>query len=102
MKKTITETQLVIPALSVLALQEDLISTKMLKDGILNIIKAKKADLETVNGRTQRIIDSRIDNLISHRTLDGLAIHKKVDGKVYIKITHKGKTYLSKKLLELV
>lgn len=101
-RKTITETQLIVPALSVLAQQEDVISTKQLKDGILKIVKPKKADLETLTTRDQPIIENRIENLVSHRTLEKYADYAKIGGKVYIKINGKGKTYLSKKILEAV
>jgi len=100
--KTISENQLVIPALAVLSQQKDVISTKVLKQGILSMIKAKKGDLTQLNDRNQTVISSRIDNLISHRTLDGLADYSKIGSKVYVKITPKGKTLLSQKLLEII
>ena len=100
--KTISENQLVIPALAVLSQQKDVISTKVLKQGILSMIKAKKGDLSQLTDRNQTVISSRIDNLISHRTLDGLADYSKIGSKVYVKITPKGKTFLSQKLLEII
>ncbi len=100
MSKIITETQLIIPALTVLSFQEDVISTKQLKAGIIKLIKPKKADLVNVTNRDQSIFDSRIDNLISHRTLESLVDHAKIGGKMYIKINGRGRTFISKKLLE--
>jgi len=102
MAKTISENQLVIPALAVLSQQKDVITTKTLREGILSMIKAKKSDLSQLTDRNQTVISSRIDNLISHRTLEGLADYSKIGGKVYIRITPKGRTLLSQKLLELV
>lgn len=98
-RKPISESKLIIPALAVLSQQEDLISTRTLKKGILKLIKPKKADLQNVSTREQTIIDSRIDNLISHRTLEEYATYKNVDGKFLIKINKKGRTHLSKAIL---
>jgi hypothetical protein len=100
--KTISETKLIIPVLSVLSQHEDLISSKQLKNGILKMVKVKKSDLQNVEGRTTTIINSRIDNLISHRTLNEFVIYTKIVGKVYLQITDKGRTYLSKKILAIV
>ena len=101
MRNAITETALIIPALAVLTQQEDVISTRQLKNGILKLIKAKKADRAFVTDRNQTIIDSRIDNLISHRTLAPFVTYNKIGGKVYIRINGKGKTLISEKLLKL-
>ena len=100
--KTISETKLIIPVLSVLSQHEDLISSKQLKNGILKMVKVKKSDLQNVEGRTTTIINSRIDNLISHRTLNEFVTYTKIGGKVYLQITDKGRTYLSKKILAIV
>jgi len=100
MAKIISESQLVIPALVVLSQHRDFISSKTLKEGILNIIKPKKMDLQIIEGRKQTIINSRIDNIISHRTLEGFAEYCKINSKVFLKITKKGKTYLSKEILD--
>ncbi|MBT5491963.1 hypothetical protein HOK00_06885 [bacterium] len=100
--KTISEQQLVIPALIVLSQQEDIITNKSLKEGILKIIKPGKEDLKSLNNRKLTFINNKIDNLISHRKLEKYVTHTKVSSKIYLKINDKGKTLLSKRMLGLV
>jgi len=100
--KRITESQLIIPALSILSQSDEFMSSKSLKTLILKMIKPKKLDLEKLKGRNQTIISSRIDNLTSHRTLDKYVDYSKIGGTLYLRINGKGKTFLSKKLLEIV
>ena len=100
-RQPVSESQLIIPALAVLSQQNEVISTRTLKEGILQIIKAKKADLKNVTDRDQAIIENRIENLISHRSLKAYADYAKIGGKVYIKINGKGKTHLSNTMLNL-
>lgn len=97
--KSIREKQLIIPALIVLSNAEGYITTKELKTGILKLVRAKKADKEFVGSRKQTLIGNRIENLISHKTLSKWADYNKMDGKSYIKINSKGKTYISQVLL---
>lgn len=100
-RQPVSESQLIIPALAVLSQQKEVISTRTLKEGILKMINPKKADLKSVNDREQAVIDNRIENLISHRSLKAYADYAKIGGKVYIKITGKGKTHLSNAMLNL-
>ena len=99
--KQITETQLILPALIALSQERDYVTINTIKDSILRMLKPKKRDLTMVSGRNQTMIENRIENLVSHRTLEPFADYKKLGGRTYIRITSKGKTKLSKSLLNV-
>jgi len=99
MKKAITESQLVLPALMVLAEKKGYVTVGELKAELAKRTTLHKADRVKVSqGRVR--FNNTVGNLISHRTLERYAKHKKTeDGKVLLRINRAGKQHLFKTML---
>jgi len=101
MKKAITETQLVLPALMVLAEKSGYVTIGELKTELKKRVTLHKADKVKVSqGRVR--FNNIVGNLISHRKLENFAKHKKTDdGKILLRINRAGKQYLFKEMLSV-
>ena len=100
MKKAITEKQLVLPALMVLASKSGYVTVGELKNELGKRLPLRKADKVRVSQNRMRFSNT-VGNLISHRTLEQFAKHKKTeDGKVLLRINRKGRQHIYKAMIE--
>ena len=99
MKTAITEKQLILPALMVLASKQGYVTVGELKTELLKRVTLHKADKVKVSqGRVR--FNNTVGNLISHRTLEKYAKHiKSEDGKVLMRLNRKGRQHLYNQML---
>ena len=70
MKKAITESQLVIPTLMLLAESNGYLTTKTIKQGLKRRLNLHARDQKSYNGRKTTRFENTVGNLISHKTLE--------------------------------
>jgi hypothetical protein len=101
MKKAITEKQLILPALMVLASKQGYVTVKELKAELSKRVTLHKADKVKVSqGRVR--FNNTVGNLVSHRTLADFAKHTITkDGKVLMRINRAGRQHLFKAMLKV-
>lgn len=90
-QENILEKDLIIPTLLVLSSQK-FTTNQELKENLEKLIPIKDSDLETLNGRTETKFKSKVNNLISHKTLEkkGFVNIEKLKSKSLLSITTKG------------
>ena len=102
MKKSITETQLILPSLMVLASKQGYLTTSELKSELRKRLTLHKNDVKKVSGNTSRF-DKTVGNLISHRTLEQYVKYVRDDrGRFLLKINRKGKQFIFASMVNYV
>jgi hypothetical protein len=100
----VSERELIIPALDILARNADVargVSTRDLARQLRANIQPSAEDLKMLKGRNDDRLSQIIRNLVSHRTLEkqGLAIYRKdqFDGRGYYRLTEMGRRTLEER-----
>jgi hypothetical protein len=100
MKKAITEKQLILPALMVLASKGGYVTIGELKEELVKRLTLHKADRAEMSKGRVRFLNT-VGNLVSHRTLEKFAKHTKTeDGKILMRINRAGRQFLYSKMLK--
>ena len=100
MKKAISEKDLLLPALVCLSGKNGYMTVGELKRELRKRLTLHKADKVKVSRGRERFSNT-VGNLISHRTLEKYAKYKKTEeGKVLLRINHKGKKFLYSQVLK--
>ncbi len=96
MAKRITETELILPSLYLMSLNEGRITTSELIQKLRDIMKPVGEDLEILIGRNDDKFSQKVRNLKAHNTFEkfGYAQYKGVSKNSYVEITDDGKQHL--------
>lgn len=91
--RRISESELVIPALVIMAGEKNgEITTSMLIEKLTNIFDPSGEDLEILNGRSDTKFSQKVRNLKSHKTIKEKGCAKEIDQG--FRITDYGKEYI--------
>ncbi len=98
----ITEQKLLLPFLIYLRMQEGFSLKINAAEFVKNCLIVTPEEMHSPNDRTTSFIDIRIDNIISHKTLEKFKLTNtfKVKFKAMIKITDQGDTYIKETIQE--
>ena len=91
MNKPITEKELILPALKLVAEQSKGLSTTELISLLRQELKPTGRDIEILNGRNDDVFSQKVRNLISHKSIDKYVDN--INGKLVI--NNDGLNYLS-------
>src|SRR5574344_1609776 len=92
MEKRITETELILPSLYLMSLNNGVISTSELIQKLRDIMKPTGEDLKILAGRSDDKFSQKVRNLIAHRTFERFGYAEYDAGQ--IGITKEGKVQL--------
>lgn len=92
MEKRITETELILPSLYLMSLNNGIISTSELIQKLRDIMKPTGEDLKILAGRSDDKFSQKVRNLIAHRTFERFGYAEYDAGQ--IGITKEGKAHL--------
>lgn len=98
MDKRITETELILPSLYLMSLNDGSITTTDLIQKLRYIMKPSGEDLEILSGRNDDKFSQKVRNLHAHYTFErfGYAEYKGQARTGHVEITEKGKEHLGK------
>lgn len=96
MEKRITETELILPSLYLMSLNNGRITTSELIQKLRDIMKPIGEDLQILLGRSDDKFSQKVRNLKAHNTFErfGYAQYKGEQRNGYIEITNEGKLHL--------
>lgn len=98
MEERISEKQLVIPALKVISLNKQGVTTTELIEELENILCPKGKDAQIIPGRNDTFFSQKVRNLRSHETFERYGFAEYINNKYFI--TETGRTFLESKLEE--
>lgn len=98
MSERITETELILPSLFLMSLNDGSITTADLIPKLRSIMKPSGEDLEILSGRNDDKFSQKVRNLRAHRTFErfGYAAYKGAARIGHVEITEEGKEHLAK------
>ena len=96
---SITESELIVPALLVLAKSSSELSTTDLSQALREILRPSEEDLDILSGRSDDKFSQKVRNLRSHKTLEsrGLAVYQSRGRQGYWQITETGRAFIDAK-----
>ena len=98
MAKRISETELILPSLYLMSLNNGSITTSELIEKLRLVMKPSGADLDILSGRNDDKFSQKVRNLKAHNTFErfGYAEYKGGARHGYVEITDSGKEHLSR------